>query len=115
MEFSSPRPSTTTRSQAFVKNAIDWLTRPGSDIPRVFGGKATSLIGTSPGLGGTRFAQTAWPPILRALGVRPCFGEGLFLSGAGKAYDAERKLIDETIRKLVSDYVTAFAKFVADD
>ena len=31
------------------KNAIDWLTRPSSDIPRVFGGRAIALAGATPG------------------------------------------------------------------
>jgi NAD(P)H-dependent FMN reductase len=29
------------------KNAIDWMTRPSRDIPRVFGGKPVGLIGAS--------------------------------------------------------------------
>ena len=35
------------------KNAIDWLSRPDSDIKRVFGGKPVGLIGASPGRFGT--------------------------------------------------------------
>lgn len=31
------------------KNAIDWVSRPDSDIRRVFGGKPFALIGASPG------------------------------------------------------------------
>ena len=27
------------------KNAIDWLSRPAADIPRVFGGKPVALMG----------------------------------------------------------------------
>ena len=33
------------------KNAIDWLSRPMSDIPRVFGGRAVALMGATPGRG----------------------------------------------------------------
>jgi NAD(P)H-dependent FMN reductase len=29
------------------KNAIDWLTRPAADIPRVFGGRPVGLIGAA--------------------------------------------------------------------
>src|SRR5262245_2336658 len=32
-----------------LKNAIDWLSRPPSDIKRVFGGKPVAILGTSPG------------------------------------------------------------------
>ncbi|MER2508835.1 MAG: hypothetical protein ABTQ27_08755 [Amaricoccus sp.] len=31
------------------KDAIDWMTRPAGDIPRVLGGKPGALIGASPG------------------------------------------------------------------
>src|SRR5947208_8844484 len=36
-----------------LKNAIDWLSRPASDIQRVFGGKPVALVGASPGGFGT--------------------------------------------------------------
>src|SRR5690242_9979520 len=32
-----------------TKNAIDWLSRPAADIPRVFGGKPVAIAGASPG------------------------------------------------------------------
>ena len=31
------------------KNAIDWLSRPPSDIARVFGGRPVAVMGASPG------------------------------------------------------------------
>ena len=51
------------------KNAIDWLSRPSSDIARVFGGKPVALIGASPGNFGTILSQAAWLPVLRTLGA----------------------------------------------
>src|SRR5262245_30816970 len=39
------------------KNAIDWLSRPPKDIPRVFGGKPVALMGATPGSGGTALAH----------------------------------------------------------
>lgn len=57
------------------KNAIDWLSRPASDIGRVFDGKPVGLIGATPGGMGTPFSQTAWLPVLRTLGTRPFFGK----------------------------------------
>jgi chromate reductase, NAD(P)H dehydrogenase (quinone) len=50
------------------KNAIDWLSRPSSDIKRVFGGRPFALIGASPGGWGTILSQAAWLPVLRTLG-----------------------------------------------
>jgi hypothetical protein len=44
------------------KNAIDWLSRPPSDIPRVFSGKPLAIIGASPGGFGTILSQEAWLP-----------------------------------------------------
>ena len=40
------------------KNAIDWTTRPASDIERLFAGKAVALMGASPGAFGTILSQT---------------------------------------------------------
>src|SRR2546423_9379219 len=72
-----------------VKNAIDWLSRPASDIPRVFRDKKVAIIGATPGQGGTLLSQAAWLPILRTLGVHPFFGGRLGVSGANKVFDAD--------------------------
>lgn len=91
-----------------LKNAIDWLTRPASDIARVFGGLPIGLMGATPGPGGTRLAQTAWLPVLRQLGCYPFFAKSLFVSSATSVFDAEGNLVDEKIRKLLAGYVEAF-------
>src|SRR3989441_12129173 len=70
------------------KNAIDWLSRPSSDIPRVFGNRAVGLIGATPGPGGTRLSQTAWLQVIRVLGMRPWFGKQVYVASAGKVFDA---------------------------
>ncbi len=94
------------------KNAIDWLSRPSSDIARVFGGKPVGVIGATPGPAGTRLAQTAWLPVFRALGLHPWLGRAVFLANAAQAFDTEGKLVDEKLRKLVADYLAGFTKFV---
>ncbi len=94
------------------KNAVDWLTRPPSDIPRVFGGRPVGLIGASPGGFGTILSQNAWLPIFRTLGMRPWFGQSLYVSGAHKAFDPGGKLIDEAIRTRLRSYVVGFTEFV---
>jgi chromate reductase len=96
------------------KNAIDWLSRPGSDIARVFGMKPVGLIGATPGQGGTRLSQTAWLPVLRALGAQPWFGKQLYLGSAGQAFDPSGKLVDERSSRLLSEYLEGFSKFVAE-
>ena len=95
------------------KNAIDWLTRPSSEIPRVFGGRAVALAGATPGPGGTRLSQTAWLPVLRVLGTRPYFGRGLFVSNAAKVFDADGRLVDAGIEDQARKFIAGFATFVA--
>lgn len=95
------------------KNAIDWMTRPASDIARVFGNRSLGLIGATPGGMGTAFSQTAWLPILRTLGTRPFFGKTLYVSGAAKVLDAEGRLIDKDLRERLRVYMDQFAAFVA--
>ena len=94
------------------KNAIDWLSRPPQDIPRVFGGRPVALMGATPGGMGTVHAQTAWLPVLRALGMQPWFGTLLYVSGAHKVFDASGTLIDEQIRERLRIYMTGFVAFV---
>lgn len=95
------------------KNAIDWLTRPPKDIPRVFGGKPVTLIGATPGPGGTALAQAAWLPVLRALGTLPWFGPRVQVSHAAKVFDAEGRIIDEAVRASVDRHLRGFAEFIA--
>lgn len=98
-----------------TKNAIDWLSRPASDIPRVFGGKPTGVIGATPGPAGTRLAQTAWLPVFRALGVVPYHGQLLYVDGAAKAFDASGELVDAKVRERATKYVEGFTAFVTKE
>ena len=95
------------------KNAIDWMTRPASDIPRVFKGRAVGLIGASPGAFGTVLSQAAWLPIFRTLGMRPWFGQVLYVGGASKVFDASGRLLDDAIRGRLRKYMEGFVEFVA--
>lgn len=97
------------------KNVIDWMTRPASDIPRVFENRPVGLIGATPGGMGTTFSQTAWLPVLRTLGTRPFFGKTLYVSGAAKVFDADGKLTDKDLRERLRVYVymEQFAAFTS--
>ena len=95
------------------KNAIDWLSRPGDDIPRVFGNKPVTVIGASPGGFGTILAQNAWLPVLSTLGTRPWFGDRLLLSRAHQAFTPAGQLSDPAILEHLRAFVTAFVQFVA--
>lgn len=94
------------------KNAIDWLTRPPKDIARVFGNKPVALMGATPGMGGTRLSQSAWLPVLRTVGARTWSGKQLYVSGAAQVFDAEGKLVDDKVKKLLSEFMTAYLAFV---
>ncbi len=95
------------------KNAIDWMSRPASDIAAVFGGKPVALIGASPGGFGTILAQNAWLPVLRTLGCELWTGGRMMVSRAGAAFDAEGRLTDEAVRGQLAKYLAGFAGFVA--
>ena len=91
-----------------AKNVIDWLSRPGSDIARVFGGRVCGVIGASPSTRGTALAQIAWLPVLRVLGTRPWFGTPFYLPNAGKAFAADGRLIEESDRERLRRCVEGF-------
>ncbi|MFC3075461.1 NADPH-dependent FMN reductase [Shinella pollutisoli] len=95
------------------KNAIDWMTRPASDIPRVFGGKPFAITGASPGNFGTVLSQEAWLPVMRTLGTRPWFGAKLMVSKAGSAFE-DGRLVDTATEKKLADFIAGFAAFVAE-
>ena len=95
------------------KNAVDWMTRPPSDVPRVFKGRAVGLIGASPGAFGTVLSQAAWLPIFRTLGMRPWFGQLLYVGNAAKVFDASGKLVDDGIRGRLRKYMEGFVEFIA--
>lgn len=89
------------------KNAIDWMSR-GGDMARVFGDKPVAIMGATPGMGGTRLAQTAWLPVLRVLGANAWFGKQLYVTGASKVFGPDGALVDDKIGQLVGEFMTAF-------
>ncbi|MGH8286056.1 MAG: NADPH-dependent FMN reductase [Steroidobacteraceae bacterium] len=95
------------------KNAIDWLSRPPADIPRVFGGRPVGVIGASPSAFGTLLSQTAWMQVLRTLRTRPYFGASLYVSSAPKVFDASGKLVDDQVRARLTKYMEGFAASLA--
>jgi NAD(P)H-dependent FMN reductase len=95
------------------KNAIDWLTRPPADIPRVFAKRPVGVIGASPGGFGTLLSQTAWLPVLKTLGTAAYFGGRLQVSRADGVFDGEGNLVDERIREQLKKYLAGFCEFVA--
>lgn len=95
-----------------LKNAIDWISRPASDIGRVFVGRPVGVIGATTGPGGTTLAQEAWLPVLRALGTAPFFAAKLMVAHAAKVFDDQGVMQDAATRTQLETYLAAFVRFV---
>jgi NAD(P)H-dependent FMN reductase len=96
----------------FLKNAIDWASRPSSDIPRVFGDLPVALIGAG-GLSGTRNAQIAWLMVFRYLKMRPWFGQPLFVDRASERFDHDNHLTDEATHEQLRAVIDGFVAHCA--
>jgi chromate reductase len=93
-----------------AKNAIDWISRPADDIPRVTHGKPVALMGATPGGLGTALCQAAWLQVLRTLRMELWVGGGPFyLSAAGKSFDDDGRP-DEALRARLSAYMAAYVE-----
>ncbi|MEP7313453.1 MAG: NADPH-dependent FMN reductase [Pseudomonadota bacterium] len=99
-----------------LKNAIDWMSRPADDIPRVFLKKPVAIIGATPGPWGTARGQPVLLPVLRALQMRAFFDTPPFyLPAAHKAFNAEGELTDATSRERLAAFVKAFVAFATEN
>jgi chromate reductase len=92
------------------KNAIDWMSRPSSEIAQHFNGKPVAVIGASPGGFGTILAQNAWLPVLRTLGMRPWFGGRLMVSRANTVI--ENGEADAATRDRLRQFLAGFVEFI---
>jgi chromate reductase, NAD(P)H dehydrogenase (quinone) len=94
------------------KNTIDWLSRPASDIRRVFGGRSFAICGTSPGPWGTVLSQAAWLPVMRTLGTQTWFGGRIAVPRAGNVFDAEGNLKDAGVEELLRQFLAGYVNFL---
>jgi chromate reductase, NAD(P)H dehydrogenase (quinone) len=94
------------------KNAIDWLSRPSSDVKRVFGGRAFAVIGASPGAFGTILSQAAWLPVLRTLGTQVWSGGRLMVARAASVFDESGTLKDAAVLEQLRQFLAGFVGFV---
>ena len=95
-----------------TKNAIDWLTRPPNDIPRVFRGRAVAIAGASPGGFGTILSQNAWLPVFRTLGADLWSGGRLLISRAGSVVDPGGEVSDAPTREAIGKFLKGFVDHV---
>jgi len=98
-----------------LKNAIDWLSRPATDIARVFRGMPVALIGASTGSSGTMHSQKAWLPILNRLGTKPWLEGQLLVPDADEAFDVVGNLTDKTREKQLQAFLAGFIRFVGSN
>jgi chromate reductase len=90
-----------------LKNAIDWLSRPGAQ--GVLEGKLVGVIGVTAGQWGTRLAQAALRQVLFATESVVVPGTALYLRDAARLFDAQGELRDAAARDALSRYLAEFA------
>jgi len=95
-----------------LKNAIDWLSRPVSEIERVFKDLPVGMIGATPGSRGTSGAQIAWLPVWQALHTKMFNAAFVTLSKAGEVFDEAQHIKSAPIQKQIDHYMTLFVEFV---
>jgi chromate reductase, NAD(P)H dehydrogenase (quinone) len=96
-----------------AKNAIDWLSRPPSDIGKVFGNKPVAIAGASPSGFGTMLAQSAWLPVFKTLGAQVWAGGRLLVSRANTVVNDKGEISDAAARDSIRKFVQGFVAFVA--
>jgi chromate reductase, NAD(P)H dehydrogenase (quinone) len=95
-----------------LKNTIDWLSRPASDIKRVFGGRPFALIGASPGPFGTVLSQAGWLPVMRTLGTLAWFGGRLAVPRAANVFDESGALKDAAVEEQLRQFLAGYVSFI---
>ena len=96
-----------------LKNAIDWISRPGHErTASVLAGKIVCIVGASPGATGTVRAQDALRLVLRRAGARTePQGDVLVFQAHTKIVDGQ--LADERTREALGRHLQAFAHQLA--
>ncbi|HYF64129.1 MAG TPA: NAD(P)H-dependent oxidoreductase [Herpetosiphonaceae bacterium] len=89
-----------------LKNAIDWVSRPGPNKELPFDGKPLGMMGATPGLYGTVRAQTHLRQIAVYLNMFPINKPEVLVTQAGQKFSAGR-LTDEATRDFVKQHVEA--------
>jgi len=94
-----------------LKNAIDWLSRP----PRgsALNGKATALMGASPGITGTARAQSQLRQSFVFTNTYAMPQPEVLVSRAHEKFDATGRLTDESTRKFLVTFLEQFAAWIA--
>ncbi len=93
-----------------LKNAIDWLSRPGSG--KGLEGKPVALIGATSGRWGTRLSQSHLRHVLTATESITMPTPNLFVAGAAEIFDAQGRLQDESTAEQLRSVLNAFERWL---
>jgi len=93
-----------------LKNAIDWLSRPGPE--EVLIGKPIAVVGASSGRWGTRLAQAALRQVLFATESLLMPKPALFVREAEDLFNEAGQLVDQPTRYGLETLLTAFATWI---
>jgi len=94
-----------------MKNAIDWLSRP--DHGAVLAGRPVAVMGATTGPWGTRYAQKELRHALTAAGALVMPQPMLFVAHGARAFDADGRLVDPTVRRRLAELLGAFERWIA--
>ena len=96
-----------------LKNALDWGSRPYAQ--GVWAQKPFAVMGASPGFMGAARATQNTRAIAIDLKAR-VFSDGeILVAGAHNVFDAHGKLVDETTRKILADYLRRYVAFITGE
>lgn len=93
-----------------LKNAIDWLSRPGP--AEVLKAKPVAIIGASAGQWGTRLAQAALRQVLYATESRVLPAPALHVRSCNLLFDCGGRLTDEGTRETLRVLLKEFANWI---
>ncbi len=94
-----------------LKNAIDWLSRPGPEEP--LAGKPVAIMGASTGRWGTRLAQAALRQTLAATEALVMPAPMLFVRDAAQVFDNHGGLHDAATGEALQILLLAFSSWIA--
>jgi chromate reductase len=94
-----------------LKNAIDWLSRPGPD--EVLIKKPIAILGASGGRWGTRLAQANLRQVLTATESLVMPQPAIFVAEAGKVFSNEGELLNDVLRKQLEKFMQGFSDWLS--
>ncbi|WP_096435695.1 NADPH-dependent FMN reductase [Alteribacter populi] len=93
-----------------LKNALDWA---GSMTNRnALNGKPAAVIGASPSILGTAFAQVQVKQTLTACGAHVLNQPEVYIGSAHKLFDNEGKISDESTLDILDECLEAFQQWI---